>query len=104
MRLIDTMVLVGALNPKDSLHQEAFGHLDTVKRDLETFLPLTPADLQFRGGYQRPRSIEAFPDDTKWIPSSMRVLEEDDKQVLLASVLKHLVRVVICSDVDCVAW
>jgi len=52
MRLIDTMVLVGALNPKDSLHQEAFGHLDTVKRDLETFLPLTSAvefDLVIKG-------------------------------------------------------
>lgn len=55
MRLADTVVLVGALNPKDGLHQDALLHLKSITTDPETFLPISAAlefDLVLKGrGY-----------------------------------------------------
>ncbi len=41
MKLIDTVVLMGFLNPKDSLHGRAVAHLRRVHSDDEVFVPAT---------------------------------------------------------------
>ena len=51
-RLLDTVVLVGALNSKDRLHEDAKRHLESVSRDSETFLPVSVSiefDLVLKG-------------------------------------------------------
>jgi len=51
-RLIDTVVLVGAINPKDHLHHDARRHLEEVSHDPETFLPVSTSiefDLVLKG-------------------------------------------------------
>lgn len=52
LRLLDTIVLIGAINPNDALHEDASRHLNSVTRDSETFLPFISAiefDLVMKG-------------------------------------------------------
>ncbi len=48
MRLIDTVVLIGYLNPLDKEHRPSVGHLEKVNSDEDVFVPnlsLVEADL-----------------------------------------------------------
>ena len=46
MKLIDTMVLVTSINPRDERHLKALNHLDAVTLDVETFVP-APVLIEF---------------------------------------------------------
>ncbi len=73
MRLTDTMVLVGALNPKDVFHKVAFGHLEAVRRGPDTFVPSMAAvefDLVMKGrGYTSREREDALDWLANMIPS-----------------------------------
>jgi predicted nucleic-acid-binding protein len=46
MKLIDTMVLIVSINPKDKRNPKAMNHLDAVTQDAETFVP-APVLIEF---------------------------------------------------------
>ncbi len=46
MKLIDTMVLIVSINPKDKRNPKAMNHLDAVIREAETFVP-APVLIEF---------------------------------------------------------
>ena len=55
MRLLDTIVIVSALNPDDRYHKDALSHLRSLKADQDVYAPtstLTEFDLVLRNrGY-----------------------------------------------------
>ena len=55
MKLLDTMVLVGAVNPDDKNHKVGMAHLSSLRSHAEVYVPtstLTEFDLVLRnGGY-----------------------------------------------------
>ena len=46
MKLIDTMVLIVSINPKDKRNPKAMNHLDAVTQDADTFVP-APVLIEF---------------------------------------------------------
>ncbi|MFY3741392.1 MAG: putative nucleic-acid-binding protein [Candidatus Nitrosomirales archaeon] len=46
MKLIDTMVLIVSINPKDKRNPKAMNHLDAVTQDAKTFVP-APVLIEF---------------------------------------------------------
>ncbi|MBI3859259.1 MAG: PIN domain-containing protein [Thaumarchaeota archaeon] len=72
---MDTLVLVGALNPKDGLHKEALRHLESLSGDSETFLPVSCAfefDLVLKG---RSYTLKERENALEWLSYSV----PDDK-------------------------
>jgi predicted nucleic acid-binding protein len=64
MKLLDTMVFVSALNPRDSHHKAAMSHLRSIRSNRDVFVPtstLTELDLVLRNnGYTRNEMFETW--------------------------------------------
>jgi predicted nucleic acid-binding protein len=70
-RFIDTIVLVGTINPKDESHSVAQAHMQSISSDPETFLPFSSAlefDLVLKArGYTDDERANAL----EWLVSSV---------------------------------
>ncbi len=81
MRLIDTVAIVGYLNPKDKAHKRSAEHISRVASDGDVFVPntsLIEADLVMKiNGYTYPeratswRALESKIPSTKIVASSV---------------------------------
>jgi predicted nucleic acid-binding protein len=74
MQLVDTIALIGAINVESEYHSVASRHLDRVKDDDETYVPLTSLmefDLVMKGrNYTFNQRKDAFNWLTNFIPQS----------------------------------
>jgi len=72
MRLLDTVVLVGAVNPADPYHRKALEHLDSLASNPEVFLPSTAIlefDLELKAhGYTAVERETTFEDLSVKVP------------------------------------
>ncbi|MHB1867970.1 MAG: type II toxin-antitoxin system VapC family toxin [Nitrososphaerales archaeon] len=70
-QITDTMVLIGAINPRNPNHASASRYLNLVSRDTETFVPLVSImefDLVMKGrAYTANQRKEAF----EWLAESI---------------------------------
>ena len=64
MKLLDTMVLVSAVNPDDKYHKTGMTHVDSLRSPAEVYVPtstLTEFDLVLRNrGYDETEVIETW--------------------------------------------
>jgi len=74
MKLLDTVVLVGSINPNDKLHYKARNYLSTVVSDEQTFIPapiLIEFELELKShGFTENERITVFEDLAPLVPKN----------------------------------
>jgi predicted nucleic-acid-binding protein len=117
MKLVDTVAIIGFLNPKDKLHQRSLEHLRRISSDAEVFVPaasLIETDLVLKvRGYSDSeretswRALESQVPTDKVVPNSASSIQGavelqkrgmDYFDSLVASLAKETDSAVITTD------
>ena len=116
LKLIDTLVLIGAIREEDAHHEKATKHLDSLSEDREVYIPsstLLEFDLELKAhGYTPSERRTTLEDLAGKIPQSkilpititslIRVAEHEDElsyfDAIIAALAKDLDATVITTD------